>query len=271
MAHDNHHFIPRFFLSAWHSSLDGKLRRMSWINGRFDITPKSAKSAGRELGLYAIRSGAHPNIVEQNFFSDLDNDAALVHQKLLAAKASALSADERATWSRFLVSLMLRTPDKVAELREKGRNSLLDTVERDPEEYEKLRKGTDPATLRAMFEKLLPGLPDDFGVLTLPQIVNSEKLNGAYLGSYWRVIQVPAASTRSFVIGDRPIVYNGTMATSYLVSLPLSPTRMFFSFNHARTGDNLRGIGPVRLVRNLNVAQARRRPRARYWWCCRCR
>ncbi len=202
-----------------------------------------------------------PNVIEKSYLKELDTKAAQVHQKMISNQPFALTGDARLIWSRFLVSLMLRTPTMVRQIRQRGEEALLGEMDRDATEYDNARGGTDPATLRQLFELLLPHLPRDFGVLTLPQIIESEVLNGALLGSHWKMIGIPATIPRTFVLGDRPLIYTGKMASSYLVSLPISPRRVFFSFNHANTGKNLDRIGPSRLVRNLNVATARRAER----------
>ena len=253
--YSKHHFIPKFLLKAWHSGHDQNLTRMSWVNGRFVVARKNAESAGREPGLYAIRTGPNPNVVEEQYLRDLDTRAARVHQKFVAPSSVPITKDDREVWSRFIVSMLLRTPDMIEHVRERGRNVLMAQIEKDPEEYEKLRQGTDPATLRQLFEVLFPHMPHDFGVFTLPQLVESQLMNTALLGSYWRVIGIPQMIPRALIIGDRPLIYRGRMADSYLMALPISPTRVFYSFNHRKTGDILQQIGPIRILRSINTEQ----------------
>jgi hypothetical protein len=231
---------------------------MSWVHGRLLCKRKSAKAVAKQLGLYAIRTGSTPNLIERDFLRDLDTRASIVHQRFLSEGGTGLPVEDRIAWSQYLVSLLIRTPDMVSSIRERGEQALNGELERDPEEYDFLRKGDDPATLADLIREIWPNLMEDFGVMTMPQLVTSEKLNGVLLKSYWRVIALPPLVSRRFLLGDRPVIYNGTMATNYLISLPISPTRVFFSFNHPGTGVNLANIPPHRLVRNLNSAAAAR-------------
>jgi hypothetical protein len=78
------------------------------------------RATGFKWDLYA-KQAAGPTFrgsvdaIEKAFFSVLDNDAARVHQKLLANVGLPLSDEERTVWALFLNSLLERDPQTMAQ------------------------------------------------------------------------------------------------------------------------------------------------------------
>ena len=211
---------------------------------------------GTAAGLYGVATGGDANIIEREFFRDLDNRAALAHRILLSDSPHAMSVENRSTWACFLVSLLLRTPEKIAEIRGKGSAALLQQLDRDPGEYERARPHGGPTWFRDWVREQMPELVNDFGVLTLPKVVQSDLLVGAVHGAHWKVRAVSKMVPRSLVLGDRPLLYYGSMSTSFLMALPIGPRRIFFAYNEPRTGENLDRVRPMRLIRNVNQDEA---------------
>ena len=102
------------------------------------------------MGLYSLLGvqDAERNTIELDFMGPaIDEPAAEAHQTLLERGVPGLSDEQKAAWSRFIVSLMVRTPDKVQDIRAKGREKLRQTLEADPEEYATVRNGNPAETL----------------------------------------------------------------------------------------------------------------------------
>jgi hypothetical protein len=117
----HHHYLPQFYLRQWVGD-DGKLwrcrREPSGVVSEKAVAPRATAF---EPDLYAIRDATgidvyDPHIIETEFFSGIDSDAALVHQKLLGPLPVRLSDEDRHAWALFLMSLLERTPARLGPL-----------------------------------------------------------------------------------------------------------------------------------------------------------
>jgi len=217
-SHAVHHYVPVFLQKEWQSPPDDKLSCFQWVQGQFLHNRYKAKSVAKQEGLYKLE-GVQPgleNTVERDFLGpDVDGPAAVAHQVILERGARTLSAQGRVDWSRFLISLLLRTPDQVETIRARGQESLTAEFKKSPEEYTNVR-GDDPAaSLTEWVEQNNPVVFTNFGVEALPALVGSGMLNQALLQASWATRTFPPSRV-SLLIGDKPIIYIGTMARSFL-------------------------------------------------------
>lgn len=250
--HQEHHYIPYFLLKQWHGGTDRLLSRWSWLRGALHHQRCSAKGNAVATGLYSLRGGSSPNVIEREFFQSVDANAAAVHRRFVTWSHGEYRAEGRIAWSTFLVSLMLRTPSKVAEIRRKGAEGFGEEAAKNPDEYTALASETDPASLTEWVRANAPTVFDDLGIATLPSIVTSEVLNPPILAAHWRIMKL--RSPISLVIGDCPLVYVGAMSKSFLLALPLSPSHVFLAFNNPDTGKRIGTLTPLRLSKDLNKA-----------------
>src|SRR5262249_45991776 len=141
----DHHFVPVFYLKQWASSTTGKVIEYSVKHGNFVAKPVGPKSTGFETDLYAFPE-LPPDIaqhVEEQFLAKADNEAALALQRFVSWDHSPWSGEMRVAWARFIMHLILRHPDAVAEMRAASKMAW---DERDPEtqrRYEEIRKPDD--------------------------------------------------------------------------------------------------------------------------------
>lgn len=263
MAHANQHYVPAFLLRQWQTPPDSKLTAMRWANGQLLQSRLKAKSVGKELHLYSMqRDQPSPNPeLEHKFMTPfVDEPAAVVHAKILRTGVRGLTERDKVHWSNFLVSLLLRGPGMMRVMRAKGRAVLQASTDSAPDEYQEVRGSAPESTLTEWVRANAPWLFDDLAILTFPDLVMSKLLNSAFLGpkSAWATRDV-IGSPRDLLIGDTPLVYRGTFETSFVVALPVSPTRCFFAFNNPRTWENLASQPVPTLARAINsdtVSQA---------------
>lgn len=257
-SHASQHYVPKFLLEQWHSGNDDKLSAFRWAHGKLTHHRYRAKSVAKAEHLYSMqRSKAQPDIqVERDFLGPhVDDPAAVVHKKILSNGVRSLTDDDKRAWSPFLVSLMLRVPAMMKHMRKRGREVLAAGLDEHPEEFLDVRGDAAEATLREWVEKNSPDVLDDLAVLTLPQLVYSQLLNGALLGAKWATR--PLADTRyDLLISDRPLIYAGTFGTKFLVGLPLSPRLAFLAFNDDATWANVMRRPDGNFVREMNVSSA---------------
>jgi hypothetical protein len=138
-----HHYIPVFYLRQW-TGLDGRLCEYS---RPYDtVRPKRVHpdGTGYVRGLYAI-DGLPPetaNVIETKFLKPADGLASDALRAFIDDQPFAKPAQMRTSWSRFVMSLMLRYPESIDEMK----RQLRENVQR---AYAETRKETDPPT----FEK----------------------------------------------------------------------------------------------------------------------
>ncbi|MEW5903904.1 MAG: DUF4238 domain-containing protein [Pseudomonadota bacterium] len=255
-THIEHHYVPRFLLKQWHTRPDDKLTSFRWEHGQLISDRYKAKSVAKEPHLYSMeRSQTVPNVkVEKEFWGPhIDDPAALVHAKMLNKGINGLNLEDKKAWSPFLVSLMLRGPTMIHHIRERGRDTLLESLDKDPDEFLAIRGDEPEATLREWVEKHMPDVLDDLGVMSLPELAFSEKLNLALLNVTWGIRSVHAARF-DLLIGDRPLIVGGTFETSFLVALPISPTKIFFALNNEETLANMKDRDHDEFVRLANLS-----------------
>ena len=169
------------------------------------------------------------------------------HQKLLANGVNALTNDEKRCWARFIISLIMRSPEKVKEAKESGAFHLKEHLAKPSAEYEEI-KAKNPhiqhATALDFTEAELKHVFDDIGPWSLPRLIQNPLLNKKLLTSIWGIHDSSQASLE-LLIGDYPVIYEGTMATSYVMSLPISPTKLFVSFHGLNIEARLNSVAPV--------------------------
>lgn len=256
-AYQRHHYVPRFLLEQWQTSPDNKLSHYEWIRGQLIQNRYGAKSVAKAEHLYSIQKicNASPNVaLEEKFFGPvIDDPASVVHKLILNAGIQSLTVKNRYSWSLFLISLLLRLPHKIEEVREKGRKILIKGLHESPEEYSSIRRSETEETLYEWVIKNHPYVLDDLGVMSLPDLVQSKVLNGAVLNSTWAVRKFDQ-SRFDLLISDNPMIYAGTFETSFLLALPISPSQIFLAFNNPTTLENLAHRDSRSLIREANIS-----------------
>lgn len=135
-----HHYIPAFYLRQW--ATEGFLCEMRKIHGKVVVHSKAPDGTGWKKDLYKIE-GVAPGIsqhFERTFMHMVDTEAAEAMRSFISGNMDVLIR-ERNAWIRFLLSLLFRNPEAVAELQGHVITLYQDSVETLRKNYEKLRLG----------------------------------------------------------------------------------------------------------------------------------
>ena len=142
-----HHYIPVFYLQQW---ADARSRLIEFSRQGPDravkTRPTSPSGTGYVRGLYRM-DDIDPNVVnaiEILFLKPSDGLAAEALQCFLEEREFPNSGPMRTSWSRFMLSLMIRYPEAVAHMKIRLRANV-------EKMYEQTRKPDEPATF-AEFE-----------------------------------------------------------------------------------------------------------------------
>ena len=191
--------------------------------------------------------------LERAYFAPIDNVAAQARFKLLNDHESEWTAELRSAWSRFLMSLLHRTPDALHVFRE-GIERL--TIKGHPdidEQWAKMRKKSDP---ERWLDACLVDNPDFIKqrpLELLPRLIDNRNL-GLFLNRMrWAVLR-PEYRNWTFVISDNPLVVSDGLAQpNGHIALALSPGALFLAVSDQATLNSVVAMGARTLFENYNT------------------
>ncbi|MBD9356464.1 DUF4238 domain-containing protein [Methylomonas albis] len=221
-----HHFVPKFYLRAWYDC-DGMGFWLYTRNkaGNIVLKRRPAKSVAYVNDLYSFKPVGLPFLsqtssdeLERNFFSNIDDAAALIHQKLISSNINSLSVDDRRVWSLFINSLLERSPKRIAEI-ERSVNAA--------EIIEDLVRRRPSLQLQEILNNLDIGAVVRNNLLTaLINYIFDEQFIEYLTQLCWSTFDLPDGE--HFLTGDSPVVVNGGLSDKpiHLLSIALSPRRL---------------------------------------------
>jgi hypothetical protein len=260
---EKHHYLPVFYLKQW-AALDGRVIRYYRPNSEVVAHPIAPKNTGYEQGLYSL-GGYNPeqrNIIEKNFMAPQVDDPAAAPLRIFLGRrpVSELTVSMKQAWTRFLMSLHVRTPGGVEQITTQGAEALRQVLAKDPEEYIAIRKPDDPPTLVEWVERYRPALIDNYGKSILPGIVTHQAIGNEIIRMHWVVGTYGA--TPDILTCDRPLYLSpGVNDPKCVIALPLSPCAIFFASRDPSILDTLMRMERSALIRAINesvVTQAAR-------------
>jgi hypothetical protein len=242
-SHENHHFIPAAFLAEWEVGQPGGVPRLSAFackHGQVRSRARRAKSVAKVVGLYAWRGvpAEQRNQLEAEVFQRIDNDGAIVHQRLLRNDVE-LDARSQSDWTRFVVSLLLRLPPIIRYYFARTPHILNGISEGDtPELAERFRE---------VVRQLGPALPENMTLGAIRDLMGECKAHYALTAATWTIRDVSQART-DLILGDNPVLRYGPMTESHLLVLPISPVKLFIASSEASCLERLAALPDDEIV-----------------------
>jgi Protein of unknown function (DUF4238) len=256
----DHHFHPVFYLQQWVGPT-GKLIEYTIKHGKLIAKPVGPRATGFETDLYAFPE-LPPDVrqyVEQEFFNYADRVAALALEKHLRGEVI-WDPELLNAWSRFIIDLHLRHPDAMPELRAAAQAIWTASGSASQNAYEAIRKPGDPATFDEYLELRDPLIAAKMRMNMIIKSFDNEILRARINGMIWEVVDV-SASPLPLLISDRPVELARLNGPRGIVSIPISPTKLFVAVDNAAVLNHLRAKQPEEIVEHVNeyvVGRARR-------------
>ncbi len=181
----------------------------------------------------------------------LDDTAAIAHKLLLAKNFADLDQAHRSAWTRFLLSLMLRTPDNLAAYKA-GFAAVYDTPTSDIQaKYEAQKAPHDPPTAEEFLKLHQPMAPLTAALTQLPHVMQNKGLGQHIIKMGWSVAEITRGA---FLISDEVLITsNGLGKEDGHIAMPISPTKLFIATNNKKTLDTIIGMGDKDLVKTANA------------------
>jgi hypothetical protein len=221
-----HHYIPAFYLRHW--ATNGFLCEMRSTRGRIVVHSKAPDGTGFHKDLYKI-DGVAPELAqyfERSFMHMVDTEAAQAMRNFIAGNMD-VPVKERNAWIRFLLSLLFRNPETVAELRDHVLTLCRESFQRLRNSYDELRPPDFPATLAEFDAQTNPGTAEIIASNFLQQIMNSEGIANRLVRMRWGRLNL-WRSQHTLLTSDRPQCIPMRFQTaSVAVVLPISPRIAF--------------------------------------------
>lgn len=218
-----HHYVPQFYSRGWVGD-DGLLEfYRKPLPSKLDARRISPKSAGQEAGLYTINSDSSKDRenLEETFFRVIDNNAASAHQKLLV-RDSKISIFEANSWTNFILSMLLRTPDALHLAREQS-IALLDELENlCKEDYNETRTPNLPLSYEEYIESLTDEVKAADFMRYLPRLIANQEIGDFIIRGVWRAFELPEGA-HDLLLSDDPMIRSDGNGFGVHLAMPLSP------------------------------------------------
>jgi hypothetical protein len=225
-----HHYLPKFYLKRW-AIYGARLCEFS--------RPRENKlmsqmvypdETGFVRGLYEMRGmpGRLREQFELLFLSPVDSQAADALSVLEKSGRDILTDRLRISWTRFLLTLMLRMPEDVADLKALADSFLRDDPETEAR-YQELRTDNDPEAFSEWLEKRHPHYVENAAFRLGKVLMDHDRIGTDILNLHWYTVDADATKFE-LLTSDRPLTMSSHMAISdAFIILPIGPRRLFLA------------------------------------------
>jgi len=121
MGSRKHHYIPQFYLKRW---MNATGRVCEFSRPYTLVVPRMIHpdGTGYESDLYTVKNAPseQSHFMEDYFFRTVDQLASDASEIILRGQFPHLDHDKKSAWSRFVMSLIHRNPEKVAWIGERA-------------------------------------------------------------------------------------------------------------------------------------------------------
>lgn len=237
--------------------MDGNCTVYRGFEGNLSVLKRPPVSVGFEVDLYTNHHAIDDKQkydIEARVLRRVDNDAADALRHFETNPGDQLPVRLRDGWARFLMSLLHRAPDRVAELKravaEKSKEIAGEIRAKFPDLAEKsddeILSDADNAELHQDLLRLL---------------IDSKNIGQHLIQMHWRFVRVPNLP-RGFITGDRSLIRsNGIGRIDGFLFLPTGPRTFFIACVDKRTADAFESQKPKDLERAINDSIVRQSTR----------
>lgn len=256
-----HHYLPQSYLEAWARN-DGEVTQYYRPWRDLIVKPCSPYSTGFVDGLYSLHGEPDPERREQvelRWLQRIDNDAAIILKQLKAEPKRRVDPAQSEAWSMFLISMIFRTPARLAWMHEEMRRFHSDFDDAERAEYAKCRGPEDPDSPEQYFRQAGYEELSWARMQLMLNMIQSRLIGGGLARMAWTVHALERVRYGLLTCDDPVIMSNGLNAADSFVMLPLGPFHLFVAGGSSRalwsyTSQSDRDI--ERAINDAIVAQA---------------
>lgn len=225
----DHHYVPRFYLSRW-AGEDGKICRYSIPFGTEIKTERvSPKGTAFEPHLYNFLEGSPDSSqnLELDLMKQIDNDAAIVLEKLEMGTIPAKTSPLRKSWAKFLIAQLLRSPEDVEQLKYSVEEEWTKAEPAIRQKFRQIRQVVDPIDYVEFMEQKFPNQLNTLTYDIAKNIYVHDGISNLYAQCEWSVIEFSDQAYK-LLTSDRPIWSTATMTQDDdFLWLTIGPKKLF--------------------------------------------
>jgi hypothetical protein len=239
-----HHYIPVFYLKQWARDNKGRLCEFSKPYDRVKPRRTHPDGTGFVDGLNTIEGlpPAESRFLEDVFFQIADDAAAQALRILLTPPPWSFTTRVRSGWSRFIMSLMVRTPESLQKYKEAAAIIFKEALPRIEESYAKERGPDDPLTDAEYAQCHGPNPAGRTIVRVVQELADNKELGRRINSMRWMVLSEPNPRFE-LLTSDRPmLVTNGIGPPNAELIMPISPFHVFVATNNIETENKIRAV-----------------------------
>lgn len=255
--HD-HHFVPVFYLKNWivapgQRLVEYRRRRDGIVRPRWT----GPRGTGYERSLYSAADGSVESL-ETSFMMPADSGAAEAMKVFLASGPTLeWTRPQRSAWSRFIMGMLMRHPDDVAELKRLVDDDWTNLTDEMQEQYRLRRYEGMPATAEEWWEQNRQEYREAARLKWLRGMIDHEGVGRRINAMAWNVANV-SSGRHKLLTSDRPICMSDTLGeTDAFVMMPLTPTKLFIAVRRMQTMDAIQRLTRDELVAEVNLEVVR--------------
>ncbi|WP_210292083.1 DUF4238 domain-containing protein [Aurantimonas endophytica] len=191
--------------------------------------------------------------VEEKFFKLVDTWASGALDMLEKHGHDApWDAKSRSAWTRFIVSLLLRSPEDVALFREWWHEDFRRTDEAAEAGYREVRGPSDPETFSEYLQGQSLSIKEKHQFEILISLIDHDGVGEAINKMHWRVLRVADGSPR-LLTSDSPILRTSSLkATDGHLALPIGPRLLFIVSPDKKFLERVLKASNVELAKEVN-------------------
>ncbi len=190
-----------------------------------------------------------------------DTDAAGALRLMLVSRGNIQWTPKlRSGWSRFLMGMLLRHPEDVAELAKLVDDDWTNLTQNMQDRYSRDRTPEMPETAEEWWEQNRSEFREKARLKWHRGLIDHKGIGRRLNAMRWSVLDM-GTSKHLLLTSDRPVVIDGNLGDpSVSVIVPISPTRLFIAVRDEDTFAKIRRESSTQLVARVNrqvVANAR--------------
>jgi hypothetical protein len=233
--HD-HHFVPVFYLKRWIAAPEHKLVEYA-RRPHGPITPRWTGPKG--TGYQPLLYDAHDSLdfsLEKAFFEPTDTQAALAMETFFRpGDGMEWTRPLRSSWSRFLISMMMRHPQDLVVFRRTMGDDWTNLNEEMRQAYLSDRTPDQPETAEEWWEQNRAGFMETAVMRILRTLMDHENVGSSLNSMMWSTADM-GASRYPLLTSDRPVLMHSHLAADEaFIMMPLSHNRLFVAVRREET------------------------------------
>lgn len=192
--------------------------------------------------------------IESRFFSPVDSAAADA-LSLMERKGNRAVWDQRrrSAWSRFLHSMLLRTPEDLQTFKASWRDAMFnDTTGEWETRYDAIKQPGEPLTFQEIVRSISTEAYNRSAIQALVRVIDSSRSGEKMNNMVWWVIETDP-DDYPLLTSDRPVIRtDGLDAPNGHMVLPIGPHRIFVMTKDKPTLEVILSANPRQVIREIN-------------------